>query len=326
MAKKQYGLGKGLGAILPGTGKDLGEMRKPVGYVNKDIISTVGATPANVSDIIRINIDLIEPNPFQPRMTFDEQALEELCQSIRSLGLIQPITVRSRSEGKYQIVSGERRYRASKMAGMDMIPAYIIKTDDKGNNQLISPFLVRATDPLTSIYGAFGKFTAENNLSLNDIDRIMVTGVGATHMQKPIYSLNCLTVPEFSAAALGGLYLSGLDEAIIVSMGTGTAIIHAKKEGSKTSINYLGGTGVGGGTLLGLTKKLTGIDTIEHIEEICREGDLHNVNLLVGDISKNAKFTGVNENLTASSRVSPKSSPPEMVEPERESPGMIAAS
>ena len=174
------------------------------------------------------------------------------------------------------------------------------KRDENGENKLISPFLVRATDPLTSIYGAFGKFTAENGLSLDDIDRIMVTGVGATHMQKPIYSLDCHTVPEFSAAALGGLYLSGLDEAIIVSMGTGTALIHAKKEESKTKINYLGGTGVGGGTLLGLTKKLTGIDTIEHIEEICRDGDIHNVNLLVGDISKNAKFTGVNENLTAS--------------------------
>lgn len=174
------------------------------------------------------------------------------------------------------------------------------KTDGNGKSELISPFLVRATDPLTSIYGAFGKFTAENNLSLEEIDRIMVTGVGATHMQKPIYSVDCHTVPEFSAAALGGLYLSGLDEAIIVSMGTGTALIHAKKEGSNTQINYLGGTGVGGGTLLGLTKKLTGIDTIEHIEEICRGGDIHNVNLLVGDISKNAKFTGVNENLTAS--------------------------
>ena len=174
------------------------------------------------------------------------------------------------------------------------------KRDENGENKLISPFLVRATDPLTSIYGAFGKFTAENNLSLDDIDRVMVTGVGAPHMQKPIYSLDCHTVPEFSAAALGGLYLSGLDEAIIVSMGTGTALIHAKKEGTNTTINYLGGTGVGGGTLLGLTKKLTGIDTIEHIEEICRDGDIHNVNLLVGDISKNAKFTGVNENLTAS--------------------------
>ncbi len=172
--------------------------------------------------------------------------------------------------------------------------------DPEGEIKLISPFLVRATDPLTSIYGAFGKFTAENNLSLADIDRIMVTGVGATHMQKPIYALDCHTVPEFSAAALGGLYLSGLDEAIIVSMGTGTALIHAKKEGSKTRINYLGGTGVGGGTLLGLTKKMTGIDTIEHIEEICADGNIENINLRVGDISKNAKFTGVNENLTAS--------------------------
>lgn len=174
------------------------------------------------------------------------------------------------------------------------------KANEHGENQLISPFLVRATDPITSIYGAFGKFTSENSLALSDIDRVMVTGVGATHMQQPIYSLDCHTVPEFSAAALGGLYLSGLDEAIIVSMGTGTALIHAKKNKHKTIINYLGGTGVGGGTMLGLTKKMTGIDTIEHIEEICAEGDLKNIDLRVGDISKNAKFTGVNENLTAS--------------------------
>ena len=132
MAKKQYGLGKGLGAILPGAGQHLEEMRRPVGYVNKEIVSTTGATPAKASDIIRIHIDLIEPNPYQPRMTFDEQALEELSESIKALGLIQPITVRSRSEGKYQIVSGERRYRACRMAGMEVIPAYIVQTDDKG--------------------------------------------------------------------------------------------------------------------------------------------------------------------------------------------------
>ena len=132
MAKKQYGLGKGLGAILPGAEQHLEEMRRPVGYVNKEIVSTTGATPAKASDIIRIHIDLIEPNPYQPRMTFDEQALEELSESIKALGLIQPITVRSRSEGKYQIVSGERRYRACRMAGMEVIPAYIVQTDDKG--------------------------------------------------------------------------------------------------------------------------------------------------------------------------------------------------
>lgn len=190
---------------------------------------------------------------------------------------------------------------------------YIIGIDVGGSNTKIvginmcnsekknftSPILVRATDPITSIYGAFGKFTTENELSLSDIQRVMVTGVGATYMQQPIYSLDCHIVPEFSAAALGGLYLSGLDEAIIVSMGTGTALIHAKKVGKNTEINYLGGTGVGGGTLLGLTKRMTGIDTIEHIEAICEEGNLKNIDLRVGDISKNAKYTGVNENLTA---------------------------
>lgn len=169
-----------------------------------------------------------------------------------------------------------------------------------GTKALISPFLVRATDPITSIYGAFGKFTSENGLSLDDIDRVMVTGVGGTHMSKPIYNLKCSAVPEFSAVGLGGLYLSGLGEAIIVSMGTGTALVHAKNENGRTSVNYLGGTGVGGGTLLGLTKKMTGIDTIEHIEKICYEGSLDKIDLRVKDISGNAEYTGVNENLTAS--------------------------
>ena len=168
-----------------------------------------------------------------------------------------------------------------------------------GTRQLISPFLVRATDPITSIYGAFGKFTSENNLSIEDIDRIMVTGVGATHMNKPIYSINCNLVPEFTAVGLGGLYLSGLNEAIIVSMGTGTALVHAKKNGNDTQINYLGGTGIGGGTLLGLTKKMIGIDTIEHIEKVAENGDLDKVDLRVKDISIDAEYTGVNANLTA---------------------------
>ncbi len=173
-------------------------------------------------------------------------------------------------------------------------------SSNDNDKKLITPLFVRATDPITSIYGALGKFTTENRLSLDDIEKIMITGVGSTHMQQPIYSLDCRSVPEFSAVGLGGLYLSGLDEAIIVSMGTGTALIHAKKTKNETIIDYLGGTGVGGGTLLGLTKKMTGIDTIEHIEEVCADGDLANIDLRVGDISKNAKFTGVNENLTAS--------------------------
>ena len=79
-----------------------------------------------------IPVDMIEPNPFQPRMTFDNDALEELADSIRTLGLIQPVTVRRKSADRYQIISGERRFRACRMAGMQEIPAYIRDANDQG--------------------------------------------------------------------------------------------------------------------------------------------------------------------------------------------------
>ena len=129
MAKQQpRGLGKGLGALLGG--EDLTEIRKPVGYINKEVVSPEGK-PQDTSDVLRIPVDLIEPNPYQPRMSFDTEALEELALSIRTLGLIQPITVRRKGD-KYQIISGERRYRASLLAGMDMIPAYIRDASEQG--------------------------------------------------------------------------------------------------------------------------------------------------------------------------------------------------
>ena len=130
MAKVQHGLGKGLSALLGDDAADLREIRKPVGYINKDV---VGTTPENevTADVLRIPVDLIEPNPFQPRMSFGEEALQELADSIRTFGLIQPITVRKKGS-KYQIISGERRFRACTKAGMDMIPAYIRDANDQG--------------------------------------------------------------------------------------------------------------------------------------------------------------------------------------------------
>ena len=128
--KVQRGLGKGLSALL-GENADIDSFRKPVGYVNKDIVSdTADATPS--ADILRIPVGKVEPNPFQPRASFDADALEELSDSIRTLGLIQPITVRRVGSGHYQIISGERRFRACKLAGMDMVPAYVRNTDDQG--------------------------------------------------------------------------------------------------------------------------------------------------------------------------------------------------
>ena len=173
------------------------------------------------------------------------------------------------------------------------------RVGDDGKKELIAPQFVRATDPLTSIYGALGKFTTENNLALSDIHQILMTGAGSSVIKTNIYNLNCQSVPEFSSSGMGGLYLSGLDDAIVVSMGTGTALIHAKKEGEKYNIEYLGGTGVGGGTLVGLCRKLVGVDTVEHIEQLCHEGDLNNIDLRIKDISQNHSYHGINENLTA---------------------------
>ena len=129
MAKQQRGLGKGIGALLGGE-NDFAPLRQPVGYVHKEV---VGQRPSqDTADILRIPVDMIEPNPYQPRMNFDQEALDELADSSRTLGLIQPITVRRKEEGRYQIISGERRFRACRLAGMDMIPAYIRDTNDQG--------------------------------------------------------------------------------------------------------------------------------------------------------------------------------------------------
>jgi ParB family chromosome partitioning protein len=83
-----------------------------------------------------IPVDSIEANPFQPRTTFDEQALEELATSIRKLGIVQPLTVRENGAGKYQLIAGERRLRAARLAGLTQVPAYIRTADDQAMLEL----------------------------------------------------------------------------------------------------------------------------------------------------------------------------------------------
>ena len=113
MAKKIGGLGKGLGELIREATQESAE---PEGVV---------------SMIQELNLSDIRPNPYQPRTEFDEEALNELGASIKALGIVQPITVRVVEDGKYEIVAGGRRYRASKMAGLTTIPAYIRKTENE---------------------------------------------------------------------------------------------------------------------------------------------------------------------------------------------------
>ena len=122
MAKIQTGLGRGLGALI-----------SDVNSIQQQAAAKKAAEPARpLVSTSEIEISKIEPNPYQPRTEFDQEALEELAASIKLLGLIQPITLRPLDNGRYQIISGERRFRASQLAGLERVPAYIRKTDDQG--------------------------------------------------------------------------------------------------------------------------------------------------------------------------------------------------
>ena len=164
------------------------------------------------------------------------------------------------------------------------------------DNKMISPMLVRATDPISSLYGAFGKFINENKLQLSDISRVMVTGVGASYLEERIYQIPTGKVEEFYAVAMGGLFLSGLSNAVIVSMGTGTAFVKAERNGK---VKHLGGTGVGGGTLLGLSNRMLNIRHFEDLIGMAKDGNLKNVDLLVGDITSDL-IVGLPPETTAS--------------------------
>ena len=171
-----------------------------------------------------------------------------------------------------------------------------IKDDGSGARSIIAPQVVKANDPITAVYGAFGKFTDENRLSISDISRVMMTGVGSSYVKRSLYGLDCVRVEEFDSIGKGGLYLSGLDEALVVSMGTGTALVHARRDGET---KYLGGTGVGGGTLMGLSKLLIKAESIDHIVEYADEGELANVDLRIKDITAENALSALSRDLTA---------------------------
>ncbi len=121
MSNKRSALGKGLSALLESA--------------DTDVTSKAGGDGV-VGSIAHILLSQIEPNPFQPRTDFDEEALKELTDSIKEQGIIQPITVRKLGYDKYQIISGERRFKASQRAGLSSIPAYIRVANDQGMLEL----------------------------------------------------------------------------------------------------------------------------------------------------------------------------------------------
>jgi ParB family chromosome partitioning protein len=122
MSKKRA-LGRGLSALLSDTPEDE--------KLEVEVPHSLSASKSNTDSINEIPVEFIETNPFQPRTYFDQEALNELAESIKVHGIIQPITVRRLAHNQYQLISGERRFQASKLAGLKQIPAYIRTANDQ---------------------------------------------------------------------------------------------------------------------------------------------------------------------------------------------------
>ncbi len=152
-----------------------------------------------------------------------------------------------------------------------------------GEKQIISPIRIKATDPVTSLYGAFGKYLYDNHIDLKDVEHVMITGVGSAYINGPLYGLPTSKAEEFLADGLGARFATGLDRMIVVSMGTGTSLVQCEGD----DIRHIGGIALGGGTLAGLSRIMLRTDDIHQVSLLAQQGDLNNINVMIGDISPN---------------------------------------
>ena len=147
--------------------------------------------------------------------------------------------------------------------------------------RVVSPIRITAADQVTSLYGAFGKYLHDNKIELKDVEQVMVTGVGASYVNEPIYGIPTKKVDEFIADGLGARFESGVSKAIVVSMGTGTSFVQCDGD----DIRHIGGIGIGGGTLQGLSRVMLNTRDPKQIQSLAMQGNIRNINLLIGDIS-----------------------------------------
>lgn len=164
-----------------------------------------------------------------------------------------------------------------------------------GEKGVQKPLFVRAADPVASLFGALGKYTYDNGIPLDFIEKIMITGVGSAYITQPLYGIPTAKADEFLADGLGATYHTSLDHTIVVSMGTGTSLV--KVEGDK--IQHIGGIGIGGGTIMGLANLLLKTSDIWEVIELAKKGSLANIDLQIQDIT-NAPLEGLPLDATAS--------------------------
>lgn len=148
-------------------------------------------------------------------------------------------------------------------------------------DRIQNPIFVRAGDPLTSLFGAFGKYIYDNNIDLAEVEKVVLTGVGSAYVDQPLYGLPTAKIDEFLANGLGAHYRIGLDRLLVVSMGTGTSFVRVEGE----RIEHIGGLGIGGGTILGLSKLMLKTADFRQIVALAEVGSLDGIDLRIRDIT-----------------------------------------
>jgi type II pantothenate kinase len=172
------------------------------------------------------------------------------------------------------------------IVGID-IGSTITKAVSVESGRVLRQVKTKAMDAVTSATGAFGKMLVENGIRLSDIEKIRITGAGSSKIRDDIFGIPTEKVDEVTAIGVGGLFLAHTEAGlpperpiIITNVGTGTILIEA----SKDKIAHLGGSGVGGGTILGLAKRLLSLSAFNDIMETAKEGNRKTVDLLLEDI------------------------------------------
>lgn len=148
-------------------------------------------------------------------------------------------------------------------------------------DRIQNPIFVRAGDPLTSLFGAFGKYIYDNNIDLAEVEKVVLTGVGSAYVDQPLYGLPTAKIDEFLANGLGAQYRIGLDRLLVVSVGTGTSFVRVEGE----RIEHIGGLGIGGGTILGLSKLMLKTADFRQIVALAEVGSLDGIDLRIRDIT-----------------------------------------
>ena len=160
---------------------------------------------------------------------------------------------------------------------------------------MLEPMVVRADSQVASLYGAFGRYLYENGLELGDVSAVYITGVGSKFVDKPVYGCPTYKIDEFEATGTGGYYLTDKKEVIVVSMGTGSFFVKVTEEEMK----HIGGVGLGGGTICGLSSIMLNTGDIHEIAAMSRRGDVAKIDLRIGDLARE-KLPGLNLDVTAS--------------------------